>query len=153
MVVSVRSLLALALVTWALVACGEPPGADPDPSSEVSVAEGEVRLVEEEEADLMLYVSNQSFDDEEVRLTVAVDGVTVVDGNFHVENQHNWVSFPLGLSPGVHEITAESETGATLSESFRVRRDRTGYAVIDHWGDDESGELTWLFQWQPIGFA
>ncbi len=44
-------------------------------------------------ADLVLYVSNQSFDDEKVGLRVAVDGVTVVDGEFHVEDQHNWFSF------------------------------------------------------------
>lgn len=150
---SVRSVLGLALAASALVACGEPPGTDPVPQSEVTAADGEVRLVEEGEADLMLHVSNQSFDDEEVHITVAVDGVTVVDEEFDVEDQHNWVSFPVGLSPGVHEISAESDTGATLSESFRVHDGRTGYAVIDHWGDEESAELTWLFQWHPIRFA
>lgn len=49
-----------------------------------------------------------------------VDGVTVVDGEFHiVEGQHNWIRFPLSLSPGSHTLTAESDTGATLKESFR----------------------------------
>ena len=101
----------------------------------------------------MLFASNQSFDEEQVRLTIAVDGMTVVDGDFHVEGQHNWVSFPLSLSPGRHMITAESDTGAKLTESFQVPGDKTRYAVIDHWGDASNAELTWLFQRQPIGFG
>lgn len=101
----------------------------------------------------MLFASNQSFDEEQVRLTIAVDGVTVVAGDFHVEGQHNWVRFPLRLSPGAHEITAESDTGATLTESFQVPGDKTRYAVIDHWGDAPDAELTWLFRRQPIAFG
>jgi hypothetical protein len=142
-----------ALAPWALVACGEAQGVDPSPHPEVTAAQSEVRLVDEGQADLMLFVSNQSFDEEQVRLTVAVDGVPVVDGDFHVEGQHNWVGFPLSLSPGVHQITAESDTGATLSESFRVPGNKPRYAVIDHRGDDDSAELSWLFQRQPIGFV
>lgn len=149
----VRSALALVLASWILVACGEAQGADPRPHPEVTAAESDVRLVDKGQADLVLFASNQSFDDEQVRITVAVDGVTVVDGDFHVEGQHNWVSFPLSLSPGDHKITAESDTEATLSESFQVPGDKTRYAVIDHWGDASKAELTWLFQPQPIGFG
>jgi hypothetical protein len=144
--------VALALAPWALVACGEAQGVDPRPHPEVTAAESEVRLVDEGQADLMLFVSNQSFDEEQVRLTVAVDGIPVVDGDFHVEGQHNWVGFPLSLSPGVHQITAESDTGATLSESFRVPGSKPRYAVIDHWGDEDSAELSWSIQREPIGF-
>jgi hypothetical protein len=155
--VSVRSALAFALALGisggALAACGESHGADPAPHPEVTAARSEVRLVDKEHADLLLYASNQSFDDESVRLTVAVDGVTVVEDDFPVEGQHHWVTFPLGLSPGVHEVTAESETGATLSESFRVPGGRPRYGVIDHWGEHGSAELTWSFQRRPIAFG
>ncbi|NYJ02065.1 hypothetical protein HNR19_002763 [Nocardioides thalensis] len=112
-----------------------------------------MRVVEKAHADLVLYVSNQSFDDEEVRLTVAVDGVTVVDGDFFVEDQHNWVSFPLSLSPGDHDITAESDTGAEMIESFRVPGDRMRFAIIDHWGEDGSADLEWTFHRQPVAFG
>jgi len=112
-----------------------------------------VRLVDEDEADLVLYVSNQSFDDEEVRMSVAVDGLAVVDGDLQFADQHNWVSFPLSLSPGAHEVTAKSGSGATLREPFEVPGDKTRYAVIDHWGEDDSAELTWLFQRQPVAFG
>jgi hypothetical protein len=144
--------LALALVAWALVGCGDAQGVDPAAHPEVTAADGAVRLVDEGEANLFLYVSNQSFDDEEVRLTVTVDRVTVVDGRFHVEGQHNWIRFPLALASGGHEITAESDSGATLLESFEVPRDKTRYAVIDHWTEDGSADLTWRFQRQPVFF-
>lgn len=151
----VRPALALAFALWAFVGCGrgEAQGVDPAPHPEVTAADAAVKLVGEAEADLVLHVSNQSFNDEEVRLTVTIDAVTVVDGDFHVEGQHNWVTFPLALSSGGHEITAESDSGAALRESFQVRRGKTRYAVIDHWTEDGSADLTWQSQWQPMFFA
>jgi len=143
----------VALAPWALVGCGEAQGVDPTPHPEVTAADAKVRLVGETEADLVLYVSNQSFDDDEVDLAVTVDGVTVVDGDFHVEGQHNLVSFPLSLSAGGHEITAESDSGVALRELFEVPRDQTRYAVIEHWTEDGSADLTWQFQRQPVAFA
>jgi hypothetical protein len=148
-----RLVLALALAPWALVGCGQAEGVDPTPHPEVTAADAAVRLVGEDEADLVLYVSNQSFDDARVRLTVAVDGVTVVDGDFHVEGQHNWISFPLSLSSGSHEITAESDSGATLRESFQMPGDKTRYAVIDYWIEYDSADLTWQFQRRPVAFG
>lgn len=145
--------LVLGLAPWALVGCGRAQGVDPTPHPEVSAADAAVRLVGEAEADLILHVSNQSFDDDEVRLRVAVDGVTVVDGDFHVEGQHNWISFPLCLSSGGHEITAQSDSGATLRESLEVPEGKTRYAVIEHWTEDESADLTWRSQRQPMAFG
>ena len=154
MIVRRSLVLGPALVLlWALVGCGEAQGVDPAPHPEVTAADAAVRLVGKAEADLVLYVSNQSFDDEEVRLTVTIDGATVVDGEFHVEGQHNWISFPLALSSGGHEITTESDSGATLRESFEVPQGKTRYAVIEHWTEDDSTDLTWKFYRQPVGFA
>lgn len=143
----------LALLVGALVACGAAEGTDPAPGPEVTAEDAEVRVVEDEQADLVLYVSNQSFDDEEVRLTVAVDGMVVVDGDFHVEDQHNWIKFPLQMSPGDHEVTAKADSGAALRESFQVPGDKARFAVIDYWGEDDSAELSWLFQRRPVAFA
>ncbi|HXH80316.1 hypothetical protein [Nocardioides sp.] len=107
--------------------------------------------MEERHADLVLYVSNQSFDDEEVHLTVAVDGRAVVDGNFHVEDQHNWVKFPLEMSSGAHKVTAEVDTGAALSETFRAlatrhasRSSTTGQRTIN-----DPREFSWSSQREP----
>ena len=143
----------LVLAPCVLAGCGEAPGADPPPHPEVTEAGAAVRLVGEAEADLVLYVSNQSFDDGEVFVTVTVDAVTVVDGDFHVEGQHNWVEFPLSLSAGRHEIAAETDSGAALRESFQVPGDEPRYAVVEHWTADGAADLTWQFQRQPLAFA
>ena len=143
--------VALALAACALTACSG--GEDPAPHPQVTASDSEVRLVGPDEADLVLYVSNQSFEDEDVRIKLDVDGVTVVDGEFRVEGQHNWIRFPLSLSPGSHSLTAESDTGATLKESFQVPGNEARYAVVNYWAEDDSPELTWLFQREPVGFA
>jgi hypothetical protein len=152
--------LTLALVPWALVGCGAAQGVDPTPDPEVTTRDAAVRLVDEGKADLVLILSNQSLDDEEVRLSVMVDGVTVVDGDFHVEDQHNWISFPLDLPPGAHAVTADSDSGATLRESFEVPRNSERYAVIEYWTEDDSPDtddpavdLTWQFQRHAPVFA
>jgi hypothetical protein len=155
--VPLRCDVAFALAPWALVGCGAELGRTqgPAPSPHPDVAtNGPVRLVGDDEADLLLYVSNQSFDDAEVRLTVEVDGVTVVDGDFQVEDQHTWIRFPLSLSSGSHEITAESDSGATLRESFAVPGDKKRYAVIDHWTEEDgSTDLSWVFSREALAFA
>ena len=137
----------------ATAACGDRTADAPEPAPEVTSGDSAVRLVEEEDADLVLWVSNQSFDDETVTLVVEVDGVTVVDGDFAVEGQHNWIKFPLAMPAGEHELTAESDTGATLAETFRVPGDAPRHAVIDHWGEEGTAELTWLIQREPLAFA
>lgn len=148
-----RALLALAAAASVLAGCGEDRGVDPAAHSDVTAADATVKLVAAAKADLVLYVSNQSLDDEEVRLTVTIDGATVVDDDFHVEGQHNWVSFPLALSPGAHEVIAGSDSGATLAEPLEVHRDKTLYAVIEHWTDPRPAYLTWYSRWRPLAFA
>lgn len=148
-----RLALAAALTFGALAGCGEAQGADPSPHPQVTADDSTVRLVDRTEADFLLFVSNQSFDDEEVTLAVTVDGVTVVDASFHVEGQHNWISFPLDLPSGEHEITAAADSGATLRRTFATPPGKKRYAVIDHWTDDGPAYLTWQFQRQAPAFS
>lgn len=152
-----RAPLALAALVAALltlvVGCGqeepEVGGSPEDPPPTT----GAIRLVDAKDADLHLYVSNQSFDDPDVRITVRVDGVLVVDDDFAVEGQHTWVSFPLAVPPGAHRVTATSDTGVELEQSVRVPRGEDRYAVVEHWTEAGEHDLTWLVQREPIGFA
>ena len=158
--VTVRRAFALAVAALAMGRCGAGEHEDPAPNSDVTAADATVALVDRADADLVLIVSNQSLDDDEVRLTVTVDGATVVDGDFHVEDQHNWVYFPLGLTAGEHEVIAQSDSGATLRESFELPRNRTRYAILEHWTVDDSAEsddapvaLTWALQPRAPAFG
>jgi hypothetical protein len=40
-----------------------------------------------------------------------------------------------------------------LKESFQVPGNEARYAVVNYWAEDDSPELTWLFQREPVGFA
>lgn len=84
---------------------------------------------------------------------------TVVDGDFDVEDQHNWIYFSLSLPAGSHEVVAKSDSGGALRESFRVPRNTTRYAIIEHWTADDSEpddapvDLTWQFLRQAPAFG
>jgi len=62
---------------------------------------------------IKLWVSNQSFGEDPVRLTVRIGDTTVVDDSFEVLGQHNWIAFDMsGLAPGSHTLRVVSDTGA-----------------------------------------
>lgn len=143
---AVMALLATGCATDAL----SPPPGTPAPSTPTS---GPVGVVEEDQARLLLWVSNQSFVDDPVRVTVHIDGVPVVDEDFAVEGQHNWVRFPVDLPPGEHELVAESDTGVQLTRTFTLPVKGPRYAVMDYWNyPGEGRRFTWRIQKNPFAF-
>ena len=107
--------------------------------------------------EVRLWVSNQSFVDDPIHLTIAIGGLTVVEERFEVRGQHNWIAFDIkGLQPGVHTITAESDTGANVAEEFTVREDEPRWLVLDYWysPEDPEGRHFTLNEFdKPVGFA
>lgn len=113
-----------------------------------------IRLVDEDLADLHLWVSNQSFEDDRVTVTVSIDGTRLVDQPFDVQGQHNWVLFPVKLPAGSHEVTATSQTGAETHQRLTMPEKGRRYAVIGYWRDPgrDGPHLDWLVRSHPIGF-
>jgi hypothetical protein len=143
-----RRLFALALGTLALVACGG--GTDAVPP----IAEGPPPLQPAKHGNLILYVSNQSFDRDTVDIRVLIDGRPAVDDEFAVLNQHNWVEFRFSLDDGRHVIYAESLDGqAILEKNFEVKGNR--WAVVDYWccGDPSEPKFTFTVSPEPLAFA
>lgn len=100
-----------------------------------------------------LYVSNQSFEIDPVDIVVWIDDQQVVCDRFHVEGQHNWVLFDLGLEPGPHSLRAVGNGGKTMFEQeFDLPAER--WAVLDFWyyPDDEPEKLTFSIHDGPVGF-
>lgn len=104
-----------------------------------------------------LWVSNQSFEDDPVHITIRLDGIPVVEEPFLVEGQHNWQSFTItGLAPGDHTVTAESDTGATGSWTLTLPADEPRWLVVDYWHypDDAAGRhFTFLESDEPVAFS
>lgn len=167
---------ALALATGALFllvsACEPSPGSTSNqgfqvatvtakpstsPRTEASTTAGvsDIRLIEEAEADLVLYVSNQSFEDSPVIIQIAIDGVLLVDQAFAIEGGHNWFTFPTSLPPGEHIITATSDTGAQTEQAVEVLEGERRWAALDYWysPEGEPQRFTWYISTEPIGFA
>jgi hypothetical protein len=143
-----------AALTWVL---RTPDGLLRVPLSEGPEApSGEPRLVAEQDANLHFLVSNQSFEQPDVGLTLAIDGVELVDEDFAVEGQHNYEQFHVALAAGEHTIELTSDTGARLVRTITVPERGDRWVMASYWKEtprDDTGSFDWLFQDSPIGIA
>ena len=104
----------------------------------------------------MLYISNQSFEDNNVRIEVRLDGRALIARQFAVGNQHNWIPHRVTLATGTHTLSATSDTGVGHSATFEITDAQTRYAVLDYWyyPNDPSAPRNFSFTVQddPVGF-
>ena len=114
----------------------------------------DIRPPEPVPAPLTLHVSNQSFEDPVVQITVTVDGAVVVDEDFAVEGQHNWKTFELDPGPGEHTLRAESSTGVVHETTFVLSDGEPLWAVLDYWWypEDEPRHFTFSTHHEPVAF-
>ncbi len=104
---------------------------------------------------LTFYVSNQSFEDPSVTISVTIDGEVVVDERFDVEGQHNWKSFELDVPEGEYLLQAVSDTGVVFDTTVTIESDTPLWAVLDYWWypDDESRHFTFSTSTEPMAFG
>ena len=104
--------------------------------------------------DMLLYVSNQSFEDPPVNITITIDGAVVVDDRFSVGNQHNWVPHQLTLAQGEHRLRAESGTGVLFETTFTTPPDEALWAVLESWWypEEEPRQFTFSTHDEPVQF-
>lgn len=110
-------------------------------------------VVPEEQGSVLLYVTNQSFEDPVVAMTVAVDGAPVVDQELDVCGQHEWVSFPLAVAPGWHDLEVTTGSGASNSSKVEVP-DPPGKrsVVVSYWVDPDP-RVDVEVHGEPVGFG
>jgi hypothetical protein len=89
---------------------------------------------------LTVLVSNQSFAQATVDLTIEIDGVLAITGDFDVEGQHTWVPFDFSIAPGDHVMAISTVAGsASLEQPFTM--DDRRWAVVSFWGEEEGDSL------------
>jgi hypothetical protein len=82
--------------------------------------------------DVVLIVSNQSFDVDPIDLIITIGSDTVVNDTFYVENQHNWKVYKAKYNTGLHEIRVKSELGeAKIIDSFFLFYKK--YIYVNYW--------------------
>ena len=67
----------------------------------------------------------------------------------------------MGATPSVSPSGDEASSKAAaltpqpraMSESYRVPGEKTRFAIIDYWGEDDSAEHSWSFHRQPVAFG
>jgi hypothetical protein len=138
----------LVLATLALGGCGRATDKSPP------VAQGPPALEQAENGNFTLYVSNQSFERDNVDIAILIDGRPAVDDDFDVGNQHNWIEFRFELADGEHTLRVDSLGGdAVLEKRFEVKGKR--WAVVDYWccNDPREPKFTFRVSAQPLAFA
>lgn len=102
-----------------------------------------------------VYVSNQSFEEPTVAIEITIDTDVVVDQDFDVEGQHNWITFTPDVPPGEHTLRAVSNTGAEFTVEFTLVEGQPRWAVVDYWyyPDDGPRKFTFRISDEPIAFA
>jgi len=151
-----RLSLLLAAILFIVPGCGAPDTAERAPTPGPSQEMPSPGLLDPD-GNVVLYVSNQSFDRPEVDVVVEVDGQRVIDEAFQVGDQHNWKRIVLRSSPDRHTLVARSTQGdATLRRSFVMPGRR--WAVLDYWYDWAGGAVepqrfTFIVRKRPIAFA
>jgi hypothetical protein len=152
----VRRVAAVALIT-AATACSSSWRNDNSAPVEITAATDGT-------GDLNLWVSNQSYVDKNVGLTVTLDGVVIIDRTFHVGDQHNHIEHRIRLDDGTHTISATTvidDENVELSEEFSIEPNQQRYAFLSYWhyvptreGDTSFDPPGFNFdiQDEPIGF-
>lgn len=105
-------------------------------------------------ATFLLTVSNQSFREQRVAITVAVDGRRLIAQDFDVEGQHNFVGFAFDVAPGRHVLTATGSVRTTHRETFVIPDSGKRYGVLQYWNEGtEAPFFTWSFGADQPGFG
>lgn len=107
--------------------------------------------VDEEDSNLTLVISNQSFYKRIVQIKVDIDDKTAVNKAFDVKEQHNWLFFNYKLSKGKHIIEAIAEDGAAIREVFEIKNDEKKWILIDYWNQDgKKTKLSYSIDTKPF---
>jgi len=100
---------------------------------------------------LILYVSNQSFEEGSVGILVEIDDVIVVDDEFSAAGELLGTEFNIPLDSGVHTIEAVSSTGASYAGEIDMS-DTTRWVVLDYSSVAGAGVRGFTFQIQDFPF-
>ena len=111
------------------------------------------------------WVSNQSYTDKNVDITVALNDVVIIDRTFHVGDQHNYIEHRIQLDEGTHRLdafTVIDGKNIELSEDLSIEPGQQRYAGLSYWhylptrpNDPSSNPpgFSFVIQDELIGFA
>jgi hypothetical protein len=101
-----------------------------------------------------LYVSNQSFEIDQVGIQVDLNGALAITGDFDVEGQHSFHEFRFELAPGQEHTIEARAHGDVLTATVTIGDDHD-FALVSFWSADDNSAtpyLDYLFSDDPLTF-
>lgn len=106
-----------------------------------------------EDAPFTLLVTNQSFDDPDITVTVRVDDEEVLSQVVAVGNQHELVRLPLDLDPGEHTMVIDVDDRITTIDTFVIPANDPYFGLVMYQPGEDSPRLDVTFSDQPMGLG
>ena len=104
-----------------------------------------------EDSNLIVMISNQSFENPNVKIKGYIDDELLFEVIYSVGGQHVVTYYYSNLKKGNHTIFVESEDGAKLTEIIEIGEEKL-WIYITYWGGkDFDPEFGIMKQDKPIG--
>jgi hypothetical protein len=97
-----------------------------------------VPTVPPEESTLILIVSSQSYDREEVDMRLELNSQLIAEQVFATGGGHNYVSFPLEIGAGLHRLAVVADDGTSLDVPLDLPNERR-WLTVSYWSGDVEG--------------
>lgn len=121
--------------------------------AEIPMSDTEVEVVEsnepticeylvetEDEANLVLLITNQSFKTPKIRLEGIIDDGIVFNGKYKVKDQHEVTNYYVKLPVGKHTLKVASDD-ANLEDEFEIEAGEKLWMFISYWSFEDRESL------------
>jgi len=103
----------------------------------------------EKQSNLIIILSNQSYENTKVSLMVYVDGNELISQNCKTENQHTGYYYYYNLV-GTHIIKVVSDDGQTVEKTMSLDENTPLWVLMSYWGDGESAKINFDIMDSPF---
>lgn len=98
-------------------------------------------LVEtEDEANLVLLITNQSFETPKIKLEGIIDDGIVFNGKYKVKDQHEVTNYYVKLPAGKHTLKVASED-ANLEDEFEIKEEDKLWIAVSYWSFEDKESI------------
>lgn len=92
----------------------------------------------EKGAKLILMISNQSFYNDEVNLSIYIDEKLLVNETYFVGDQHSYSYYYISLEEGEHEISVEYNDEIIGEESVGISDEKPIWGALTYWEEKDT---------------
>jgi len=103
----------------------------------------------EKQSNLIIILSNQSYENTKVSLMVYVDGNELISQNCKTENQHTGYYYYYNLV-GTHIIKVVSDDGQTVEKTMSLDENTPLWVLMSYWCDGESAKINFDIMDSPF---